>query len=231
MMHMFKFSTHSVHELITAQADGHSVIYDTRLPAHAKVMDIKFEIGRCESYRSLSPGLWPVKCVDIHPINEHTIALAGEAGTYIKVFDRRMFSSGERSNIPVQEYSLESFYNGDAFKSDRTFSCPGLNRVPGQQNSIIKDDLSVSWLNYNKTGTKMLVNVMGGDIFSLHLDESEGECYDTEECSMKPGGAHWQRRKFKPNFLHGIYFGADNKQTFLKTAYFYGPKIRGVGLR
>ena len=48
-MMLFKFSTHSVHELITAQADGHSVIYDTRLPAHAKVMDIKFEVGRCES--------------------------------------------------------------------------------------------------------------------------------------------------------------------------------------
>ena len=69
----------------------------------------------------------------------------------------------------------------------------------------------------------MLVNIMGGDIFSLHIDEKEGECYDTKEC-MKPGGAHWQRRKFKPNFLHGIYFGANNRQTFLKTAYFYGPK-------
>ncbi len=224
MMHMFKFSTHSVHELVTAQADGHSVIYDTRLPAHAKVMDITFETGRCKSYRSLSPGLWPVKCVDIHPINEHIVALAGEAGTYIKIFDRRMFSSSETSNIPVQEYSLESFYNGNAFESDRTFSCPGLNRVPGQQNSIIEDDFSISWLNYNNTGTKMLVNVMGGNIFSLHLDENEGECYDTEECSMKPGGAHWQRRKFKPDFLHGIYFGANNRQTFLKTAYFYGPK-------
>ena len=225
MMHMFKFSPHSMYELVTAQADGHSVVYDTRLPAHLKVMDIKFEIGNCESYRSLSHlRRRPVKCVDIHPINEHTIALAGEARTYIQIFDRRMYSSGERSSIPVQEYSLESFYNGNAFKTDRTFSCPGLNRVPEQQNSIIDDDLSVSWLNYNKTGTKMLVNVMGGNIFSLCLNEKEGECYDTEECSIQPGGAHWQRRKFKPNFLHGIYFGAKNRQTFLKTAFFYGPK-------
>ena len=77
-------------------------------------------------------------------INEHTIALGGEARTYIKIFDRRMCSSGERSNIPVQEYSLESFYNGDAFENDRTFSCPGLNRVRGQQIQSIEEDLSVS---------------------------------------------------------------------------------------
>ena len=163
-MHMFKFSTHSVYELVTAQADGHSVVYDTRLPTHVKVMDITFETGRCESYRSLSPGLWPVKCVDIHPINEHTIALAGEAEHIFKFLTDECIPQA-KDQISSAKYSLESFYNGDAFKTDRTFSCPGLNRVPEQQNSIIDDNLSVSWLNYNKTGTKMLVNVMGGDIF------------------------------------------------------------------
>lgn len=115
MMHMFKFSPHNPHELVTAQGDGHSIMYDTRLPSHSTIFDIEFH--RSNLNRGL---LRSVRCVEFHPIDQNLFVVGGEAGTNIQVYDKRKVLGG--SKYPVYEISLAPFYNGEAYRSDKTFS-------------------------------------------------------------------------------------------------------------
>ena len=48
MMHMFKCSPHNNYELLTAQADGHAIMYDTRLSTHRKIFDVMFHKNKLE---------------------------------------------------------------------------------------------------------------------------------------------------------------------------------------
>lgn len=233
MMHMFKCSPHNNYELLTAQADGHAIMYDTRLSTHRKIFDVMFHKNK------LNPNI-SVRCVEFHPLDPFTFILGGEAGTNIQVYDRRKVNVSNSSAVnnnsyPVYEISLASFYNGKS--SDKTFSDVSASTPTNQRylrRSIfeveeIADKLSISCLGYNKYGTKLLVNIMGGDVICLDLAEEGGKLmyYDSylREDGIQNGLMETcEVRRYKPHNAHGVYFGAPNSQTFLKTARFFGPK-------
>jgi WD40 repeat protein len=202
MMLMFKFVPGTGgHELATAEENGVCRFVDLRTKSTVDTVryHLAWAIHRGEkgfpSHCLQTDENACVRAIDFNPRNPTLFMIGGTAGPVVHLYDRRNLSE------PAKEYPLIPL---------------NLNPVNPRTGS----KRSISCVEYNQTGERVLVNMMDGGVHSF--DPSKDLSYDgiemnsplsTDYHDTLPGPSH-----------HRVYYGGVNCRTFLKTAKFFGPR-------